>query len=167
LIQCDLCFPASETQRRQPPGICRTPSWPNRISLGQRSCWRIRVRRVRRSSFGHRPLSVESRDTAPLGIGLPPARTLQPSQQHCIGCSDAANICVNGIVCVSWQQVSGGVHRAGARCNVHVNGELLRLWIGDEIVKTPPEPVAAPRVSGSAEVDPSTINRRSTLSNSD
>jgi hypothetical protein len=42
----------------------------------------------------------------------------------------------NGIVCVSWQQVSVGVHRAGARCDVHVDGDLLRFWIGNELVKT-------------------------------
>jgi hypothetical protein len=39
-------------------------------------------------------------------------------------------------VCVSWQQVSVGVHYAGSRCDVRVNGDLLRFWIGDELVKT-------------------------------
>lgn len=42
----------------------------------------------------------------------------------------------NGIVCVSWQQVCVGRHHAGARCDVHVDGDLLRFWIGDELVKT-------------------------------
>ena len=42
----------------------------------------------------------------------------------------------NGVVCVAWQQVSIGRHYAGARCDVHVDGELLRLWIGDDLVKT-------------------------------
>jgi transposase InsO family protein len=45
-------------------------------------------------------------------------------------------VCANGIVCVSWQQVSVGRHHAGARCDVHVDGELLRFWIGDDLVKT-------------------------------
>jgi hypothetical protein len=45
-------------------------------------------------------------------------------------------VCANGIVCVSWQQVSVGVHRAGSRCDVHVDGDLLRFWIGSELVKT-------------------------------
>lgn len=45
-------------------------------------------------------------------------------------------VCANGIVCVSWQQVSIGRHYAGARCDVHVDGELLRFWIGDQLVKT-------------------------------
>jgi transposase InsO family protein len=42
----------------------------------------------------------------------------------------------NGVVCVAWQQVSVGRHRAGERCDVHVDGELLRFWIGDDLVKT-------------------------------
>jgi Integrase core domain len=45
-------------------------------------------------------------------------------------------VCSNGIVCVSWQQVSVGRHHAGARCDVHVDGNLLRFWIGDQLVKT-------------------------------
>jgi hypothetical protein len=42
----------------------------------------------------------------------------------------------NGVVCVSWQQISVGRRHGGARCDVHVDGELLRLWIGDDLVKT-------------------------------
>jgi integrase-like protein len=42
----------------------------------------------------------------------------------------------NGIVCVSWQQVCVGRHHAGARCDVQVDGDLLRFWIGDQLVKT-------------------------------
>ena len=45
-------------------------------------------------------------------------------------------VTTNGVVCVSWQQVSVGRHHAGARCDVHVDGDLLRFWIGDELVKT-------------------------------
>ena len=45
-------------------------------------------------------------------------------------------VCANGIVCVSWQQVCIGRHYAGERCDVHVDGELLRFWVGDELVKT-------------------------------
>jgi hypothetical protein len=40
------------------------------------------------------------------------------------------------VVCVAWQQVSVGCHHAGASCDVHVDGELLRFWIDDELVKT-------------------------------
>jgi transposase InsO family protein len=45
-------------------------------------------------------------------------------------------VCANGIVCVSWQQVSIGRHYGGQRCDVHVDGELLRFWVGDQLVKT-------------------------------
>jgi hypothetical protein len=42
----------------------------------------------------------------------------------------------NGVVSVAWQQVSVGKHRAGSRCDVHVDGDVLRFWIGAELVKT-------------------------------
>jgi transposase InsO family protein len=42
----------------------------------------------------------------------------------------------NGIVCVGWQQVSVGKHRAGSRCDVLVSDQLLQLWIGTELMKT-------------------------------
>jgi Integrase core domain len=45
-------------------------------------------------------------------------------------------VTTNGVVCVSWQQVSVGRHHGGARCDVHVDGDLLRFWIGDNLVKT-------------------------------
>jgi hypothetical protein len=45
-------------------------------------------------------------------------------------------VTTNGVVCVSWQQVSLGRHYAGSRCDVHVDGELLRFYIGDVLVKT-------------------------------
>jgi hypothetical protein len=40
------------------------------------------------------------------------------------------------VVCVSWQQVSLGRHYAGSRCDVCVDGDLLRFSIGDVPVKT-------------------------------
>lgn len=45
-------------------------------------------------------------------------------------------VTTNGVVCVSWQQVSVGRYPAGARCDVHVDGDLLRFFIGDDLVKT-------------------------------
>jgi transposase InsO family protein len=48
----------------------------------------------------------------------------------------ARTVTTNGVVCVSWQQVSIGRHYAGARCDVHVDGDLLRFFIGDQLVKT-------------------------------
>jgi hypothetical protein len=45
-------------------------------------------------------------------------------------------VCANGVVCVSWQQVSVGKHRAGERCDVHVSDQLLQFWIGPDLLKT-------------------------------
>jgi len=42
----------------------------------------------------------------------------------------------NGIVCVNWQQVSVGKHRAGSRCDVLVTDQVLQFWIGSELMKT-------------------------------
>ncbi len=42
----------------------------------------------------------------------------------------------NGVVSVAWQQVSLGRHHAGSCCDVHVDGELLRFFVGDDLVKT-------------------------------
>jgi hypothetical protein len=43
-------------------------------------------------------------------------------------------VTTNGVVSVSWQQVSLGRHYAGSRCDVHVDGQLLRFFIGDNLV---------------------------------
>ena len=37
---------------------------------------------------------------------------------------------------MSWQQISVGRAHAGEHCDVHVDGDLLRFWIGDQLVKT-------------------------------
>jgi hypothetical protein len=42
----------------------------------------------------------------------------------------------NGVVCVAWQQVSVGKHRAGASCDVYVTEDLLQFWVGEELLKT-------------------------------
>jgi hypothetical protein len=52
-------------------------------------------------------------------------------------------VTTSGVVCVSWQQVSVGRHRAGSRCDVHADGDLLRFRIGNELVKTAARTTAA------------------------
>jgi hypothetical protein len=47
----------------------------------------------------------------------------------------ARRVGANGVVCVSWQEVSVGEHHAGARCDVHVTDQLLQFWIGNELCK--------------------------------
>jgi hypothetical protein len=45
-------------------------------------------------------------------------------------------VTTNGVVSVAWQQVCVGAHYAGSCCDVHVDGDLLRFFIGDDLVKT-------------------------------
>ena len=45
-------------------------------------------------------------------------------------------VSVNGVVCVDWQKISVGKHRAGQRCDVLVSDELLQFWIGQDLLKT-------------------------------
>jgi transposase InsO family protein len=42
----------------------------------------------------------------------------------------------NGIVCVSWQQVSVGKNWSGSRCDVLVTDTVLQFWIGNQLLKT-------------------------------
>jgi transposase InsO family protein len=71
-----------------------------------------------------------------------PATPAQPTSRAAPGSDRTGDdwvsrrVGANGIVCVSWQQVCVGRHHAGARCDVHVDGELLRFWVGDQLVKT-------------------------------
>jgi transposase InsO family protein len=48
----------------------------------------------------------------------------------------ARKVSTVGVVCVSWQQVSVGRHRAGERCDVHVGPDVLQFWIGNELLRT-------------------------------
>jgi hypothetical protein len=56
----------------------------------------------------------------------------------------ARKVSTVGVVCVSWQQVSVGRHRAGERCDVHVGPEVLQLWIGNELLRTVPRHSSGP-----------------------
>lgn len=66
----------------------------------------------------------------------PPSISTAPPVDRCGAGWVSRRVCANGILCVSWQQVSIGRHHAGQRCDVHVDAELLRFWIGDDLVKT-------------------------------
>ncbi|MDQ0426711.1 transposase InsO family protein [Cellulomonas iranensis] len=48
----------------------------------------------------------------------------------------ARKVSTVGVVCVSWQQVSVGVHRAGERCDVLVGPDTLQFWVGNELLRT-------------------------------
>ena len=70
-----------------------------------------------------------------------PAPELDP---HLVALSDARNpedwitrkVSVNGVIAVSWQQISVGRHREGRRVDVHVLPEILEVWDGNELLKT-------------------------------
>jgi hypothetical protein len=59
---------------------------------------------------------------------LTPERTGQDGVARKVG--------ADGVVCVSWQQVSVGKHHAGARCDVPVGKDLLQFWVGSDLLKT-------------------------------
>ena len=48
----------------------------------------------------------------------------------------ARKVSTVGVVCVAWQQVSVGRHRAGERCDVHIGEDILQFWIGNELLRT-------------------------------
>jgi transposase InsO family protein len=45
-------------------------------------------------------------------------------------------VAANGIVSVSWQQISCGKHRAGRLVDISVQGPTLQIWDGQELIKT-------------------------------
>ena len=65
-----------------------------------------------------------------------PLRPRETAAERGAGQWVSRRVAVNGIVSVSWQQISVGAVHAGEQCDVHVDGDLLRLWIGDQLVKT-------------------------------
>jgi hypothetical protein len=42
----------------------------------------------------------------------------------------------NGVISVTWQQISCGKHRAGRLLDVQVQGPTLQIWDGEELIKT-------------------------------
>jgi len=45
-------------------------------------------------------------------------------------------VAANGVICVAWQQLSVGKHRAGEVVDVHLRDRLLEVWSGNELIKT-------------------------------
>jgi transposase InsO family protein len=71
------------------------------------------------------------------GAALRPVSVSTPTRQDRDGDDWVSRrVTTNGVVSVAWQQVCLGAHHAGARCDVHVDGQLLRFFIGDDLVKT-------------------------------
>jgi hypothetical protein len=89
----------------------------------------------------------QSLDMATPAQRFTPAAAVNPSTPAAAAGGDrggqdwiSRRVTSNGVVCVAWQQVSIGRHYAGQRCDVHVDGQLLRFFIGDDLVKTAARP---------------------------
>jgi transposase InsO family protein len=90
--------------------------------------------------FYHRDNPTEPNDAAkttttatvtPRTVHPTEPRPAQPGQVWV-----SRRVASNGVVCVSWQQVCVGKHRAGARCDVLVTDQTLQFWIDNELLKT-------------------------------
>lgn len=80
-----------------------------------------------------RPSDEGSADAAaPAWVVVEPARAADRTGDGWV----SRKVGVNGVVCVAWQQVSVGKHRAGSRCDVLVIDEVLQFWVGSELLKT-------------------------------
>jgi len=42
----------------------------------------------------------------------------------------------NGVISVAWQRLSCGKHRAGHRVDIHLQGPVMQIWDGEELIKT-------------------------------
>jgi hypothetical protein len=42
----------------------------------------------------------------------------------------------NGVISVAWQEISCGKHRGGHRVDIHLQGPVMQIWDGDELIKT-------------------------------
>jgi hypothetical protein len=72
-----------------------------------------------------------------VGTAISVSQSIMPAQADRGGQDwSSRRVTTNGVVCVSWQQVCVGAHFAGQRCDVHVDGDLLRFYIGDDLIKT-------------------------------
>jgi transposase InsO family protein len=82
-----------------------------------------------------------------LGMGPPASRFLAPDQGRAADASAllsertgdgwvSRKITTNGVISVAWQEISCGKHRAGHRVDVHLDGPMLQIWDGEELIKT-------------------------------
>ena len=93
--------------------------------------------RRRRSSTKKAAAAAErTPDTAPTTSLTPARRELRELPDRTGPEWVARKVSTVGVVCVSWQQVSVGKHRAGERCDVFVGPDLLQFWIGHELLRT-------------------------------
>jgi transposase InsO family protein len=46
------------------------------------------------------------------------------------------HVATNGVITVAYEQISVGKHREGRTVDVHVRGDILEVWDGNELIKT-------------------------------
>ena len=85
----------------------------------------------------HQSLDMDTPAQRFLHTAEPGAPTLAALDQDRTGDQWVSRLVAsNGIISVSWQQISVGVHRAGHRVDVHVADRVLQIWDGAELLKT-------------------------------
>ena len=83
------------------------------------------------SSIGDQP-PVSRFGQEPVTVRLPQQRRPERAGEQWV----SRRVAANGVVCVSYQQVSVGKHYAGSPCDVLVTDRLLQFWVGDQLLKT-------------------------------
>ena len=83
----------------------------------------------------------------PSGWRLPPAGSSPPAADRqadtsAIGAERSGDewisrkITTNGVISVAWQEISCGKHRAGRRVDIHLQGPVMQIFDGEELIKT-------------------------------
>jgi transposase InsO family protein len=90
--------------------------------------------RTHQSLADHTPASRFHPDggPAPGGTRVPAAHRPERDDEQWV----ARKVAPNGLVCVSWQQISVGKHWAGSRCDVLVTDRVLQFWVNNQLLKT-------------------------------
>ena len=59
-----------------------------------------------------------------------------PPLKHRTVHTPSRRVAPNGVISVAWQEISCGKYRGGHRVDVHLQGEVMQIWDGDELIKT-------------------------------
>jgi transposase InsO family protein len=82
-----------------------------------------------------------------LGMGTPASRFIptaadRQADTSAIGTERSGEdwisrkITTNGVISVAWQEISCGKHRAGRRVDIHLQGPVLQIFDGEELIKS-------------------------------
>lgn len=45
-------------------------------------------------------------------------------------------VTTNGVISIAWQEISCGKHRAGHQVDIHLQGAMMQIWDGQELIKS-------------------------------